>query len=294
MSTMRLATQPRGTSLAALLLLSVLEATSSGQTQGSPSSQDGIVEQHIARARTSIASKKYKDAKNELKRALAVRKDSAEAHLLLARVSRLEGKRIDALKFVRRALVCDAKSAESHTLLAFLLFDVNDLNTAKTELTTALGLDPNSASALILQGDIEILALNNEKALTSFEKALELIPLYDPNLSFVRQRIEALRSYIGRSAPGKFGSFTWPVPLSRPRPEYTTDAKTSRIQGIVRLNVLVDENGVVTHQLARSRLGYGLDEQAQKAAAQIKFRPGMIEGRPVPLWVYVEVEFNLR
>jgi len=40
-------------------------------------------------------------------------------------------------------------------------------------------------------------------------------------------------------------------------------------------------------------LGYGLDEQAVKAAEQIKFKPALHEGRPVDSTAVVHIVFQL-
>jgi hypothetical protein len=42
------------------------------------------------------------------------------------------------------------------------------------------------------------------------------------------------------------------------------------------------------------RLGYGLDEEAVKAVAQMQFQPAMKQGQPVPFWVTLELEFYLK
>jgi hypothetical protein len=37
-----------------------------------------------------------------------------------------------------------------------------------------------------------------------------------------------------------------------------------------------------------------LDEQAIAAARLVKFRPAMKDGKAVPFWVSLQIEFNLR
>ena len=38
----------------------------------------------------------------------------------------------------------------------------------------------------------------------------------------------------------------------------------------------------------------GLTEQAIEAARQAKFKPAIKDGKPVPYWVSMQMEFNLR
>jgi TonB family protein len=86
-----------------------------------------------------------------------------------------------------------------------------------------------------------------------------------------------------------------PVPLNRPRPNYTEEARKNKISGVVRVRVLVAADGSVKQvRLAGGGLPDGLNEEAIRAAYQMRFRPAMKSGQPVAFWVPVEIEFNLR
>jgi protein TonB len=86
-----------------------------------------------------------------------------------------------------------------------------------------------------------------------------------------------------------------PILLNQPRPLFTEEARTHKIQGVVRVRILVDPNGRVTEVVVSRGLPDGLNEQAIRAAYQMRFKPAMKNGRPVSFWLSnVEVEFNLR
>jgi periplasmic protein TonB len=86
-----------------------------------------------------------------------------------------------------------------------------------------------------------------------------------------------------------------PILLNQPRPLFTEEARSHKIQGVVRVRILVDANGRVTEVIVTRGLPDGLNEQAIRAAYQMRFRPAMKNGRPVSYWLNnVEVEFNLR
>jgi len=86
-----------------------------------------------------------------------------------------------------------------------------------------------------------------------------------------------------------------PVLLNRPRPLFTEEARRNKIQGIVRVKVLVEATGAVKEVVVTRGLPDGLSEQAIRAAYEMRFRPAMKDGRPVSYWLNnVEVEFNLR
>jgi len=86
-----------------------------------------------------------------------------------------------------------------------------------------------------------------------------------------------------------------PVLLNNPRPLYTEEARKNKIQGSVRVRLLVGADGTVKEVAVVSGLSDGLTEQAIKAAYQMRFTPAMKNGRALAYWLgNVVVEFNLR
>jgi TonB family protein len=86
-----------------------------------------------------------------------------------------------------------------------------------------------------------------------------------------------------------------PVLLNNPQPLFTEAARKNKIQGVVRVRILVDTAGAVREVVLTRGLPDGLNEQAIRAAYQMRFRPATKNGQPVAFWVNnVEVEFNLR
>ncbi len=86
-----------------------------------------------------------------------------------------------------------------------------------------------------------------------------------------------------------------PILLNQPRPLFTEEARKNKVQGVVRARILVDTNGAVKEVVLTRGLPDGLNEQAIRAAYQMRFRPAMKSGQPVSYWLSnVEIEFNLR
>lgn len=86
-----------------------------------------------------------------------------------------------------------------------------------------------------------------------------------------------------------------PVLLNQPHPLFTEEARKNKVQGVVRVRILVDASGAVKEVVVIRGLPDGLNEQAIRAAYQMRFRPAMKNGQPVGYWLNnVEVEFNLR
>jgi TonB family protein len=86
-----------------------------------------------------------------------------------------------------------------------------------------------------------------------------------------------------------------PVLLNQPQPLFTELARKNKVQGVVRIKILVDSGGAVKEVVIVQGLPDGLNEQAIRAAYQMRFRPAMKNGHAVSYWMNnVEVEFNLR
>ncbi len=88
---------------------------------------------------------------------------------------------------------------------------------------------------------------------------------------------------------------TKPIPLNRPRPNYTEQARQNKAQGVVRVRVLVGADGLVKQvRIIGAGLTDGLNEEAIRAATQMRFQPATRSGQPVAHWVTIEIEFNIR
>jgi len=81
--------------------------------------------------------------------------------------------------------------------------------------------------------------------------------------------------------------------LDKPKPEYTVEGRSMRLEGDVTLDVVFLANGHLQVNRVVSGLGHGLDESASKAAQQIKFKPALREGQPVDFPARVRIEFRL-
>ncbi len=89
------------------------------------------------------------------------------------------------------------------------------------------------------------------------------------------------------------GGVSGPQVLLKVEPEYSEEARKARWQGVVVLSVVVDEKGQPRDLRVVRSLGLGLDQKAIEAAEKWKFKPGMKDGRPVPVAATIEVNFRL-
>jgi periplasmic protein TonB len=81
--------------------------------------------------------------------------------------------------------------------------------------------------------------------------------------------------------------------LYRVEPEYSEEARKAKFQGTVVIALVVDEKGNPRDMRVVRPLGLGLDQKAIEAVEKWRFRPGMKDGKPVPVQATIEVNFRL-
>jgi len=81
--------------------------------------------------------------------------------------------------------------------------------------------------------------------------------------------------------------------LSKPRPDYTDEARKMRIEGEVLLRVLFTSSGTPRVLDVIRGLGHGLDENAVRAAEQIRFKPAQRAGQAADSTAIVHIVFQL-
>lgn len=87
-----------------------------------------------------------------------------------------------------------------------------------------------------------------------------------------------------------------PIPIQQVKPQYTANAMRAKVQGIVTLECVVLPDGTVGNVRVIRSLDrqFGLDEEAIAAARRWRFKPGLMNGKPVPVAVSIELTFTLR
>ena len=89
------------------------------------------------------------------------------------------------------------------------------------------------------------------------------------------------------------GGVSQPVPIYKPEPEYSEEARKAKFQGAVLLAIVIEADGSTSNIRVLRPLGLGLDEKAIEAVQKWKFRPSTKDGRPVRVSANVEVNFRL-
>ncbi|HVS01457.1 MAG TPA: energy transducer TonB [Thermoanaerobaculia bacterium] len=85
-----------------------------------------------------------------------------------------------------------------------------------------------------------------------------------------------------------------PVKRFAPQPPYTEAARRARIEGVVVLQAVVDEQGRVGEVRVLRGLPLGLDRSAAETLATWRFEPATRQGRPVAVYYNLSVFFAIQ
>ena len=89
------------------------------------------------------------------------------------------------------------------------------------------------------------------------------------------------------------GDVKAPVLVHSAEPEFPENYRKKHFNGNVQLYLWVDENGNPTHVRVIKGLGPAFDGSALKAVQQYKFKPATLNGKPVGVDLYIDVNFTM-
>jgi len=184
-------------------------------------------------------------------------------------------------------LVNAARDAVSHwTYKPYLL------NGEPTEVETSITTNFSLADS-IAQGT------TNQTMFTQVEQrykellALEGTAQGAANRAQLAQAEQEYREFLALEPKQIGGDVTGPIPIYEPEPVYTAEAKKAKFMGIVTVGIIVDKNGMPQNVHVTRGVGMGLDEKAVEAVKLYKFKPAMENGKPVAVYMNIEVNFEI-
>jgi len=257
------------------------------ETSGEQSMEYGIGLMNLAQAEQRIDPKAGADLYAQAARILADRPEAAGAltHLGVTAIGKHNYE--EALDDFQRARLADPKHAGMALMwMASARRAARQMDEADRLFQIALSVqDPKSADAAVimrvyarflrLQGDAE-------RAAKLAKQAVEIE-------SATAQPLPPLPTGVNRVG----GSVKPPVPLVRPEPQYSDEARAALLEGTVVVRVVIGIDGTPQEALIVRGLGLGLDEMALEAINQWRFKPGARDGQPVPVAATIEVNFRL-
>jgi TonB family protein len=149
---------------------------------------------------------------------------------------------------------------------------------------------------LLLRAWQDRLANRFAEAATTVEEIQKLRP---PNSEFWQERLETLRLYSQPiSSPDQRSVFgdgevqKRASVIESPAAFYTEEARADKVNGEVRLRLVLSNDGTVRNIFPIKSLSHGLTESAMEAARQIKFQPAIRNGEPASQFATFVYEFK--
>jgi TonB family protein len=285
-------------------------------------------EHHFKLGRKLYRKGQTERAIEELYTALSVKETYFEAQLLLAR-SLLDAQRPrEAVGMLRGVDAIERGKVSYHKMLGQAYYQSNRLREASQSLSYAIAEASREDHELhYYLGLVELRRGNALKAINEAKHALEISPRYWParkllsdaylnnkdtalaaeqltrylrsvrdrdKAAALRKRLKAIESLSRAKSEGSVENTFVPPQIRRvPRATYTDEARRNRIEGKVKVEVLLGSDGTVRQVIVTQGLGFGLDEQAVIAARGIEYTPGINNDKPVSVWLGVYFVFIL-
>lgn len=246
------------------------------------SPQDAGVRANLALA--YLRGNKLNNAQVEAAKAIGINPQLHTAYYVRGLAFLREGKYTEAGDDASRAIGLNADFAPGYDL--------------KAESTVALfgkhvneGGNARSESALL------------KKAVETLETCAKNCKTTVADRRNIEEKIESLKTFYDYfQRPDSLLSASTPVPENeqnglkinaKPRANYTDAARQANISGRIVLAVLLSANGKVTQTIVIKPLGYGLDQEAIRAARQIRFTPAVKDGKPISVVKMIEYSFMI-
>lgn len=255
----------------------------------------------------------YKNARKSLEAAVKYQPQNATFQGNLAYFYLYTAQMGKAQRAAKEALRIDPRNVDASYVLGAGELWQGDLDEASKIADNILAIDIGFPKAYLLKSDVLMATLGKR---VSGGSAIR------DELDLLRQNVEVLEGGLDKSQkrPGSeqvetyleaarafYAHFSKEPPISaapeagvtpfrfisKPKAVYTDNARAAGISGAVRLVVLLGANGQVLHILKLKGIGFGLDEQAIRAAQQIRFEPKKKDGIPVSTVVTIEYTFSV-
>lgn len=264
-----------------------------------------------------LAKPDLKKASEALEHAVQLKPSVSAYHANLAYAYLRSQENEKSIRETDEALRLDPKNAYAAHVVALRLFWMHKSEEAISAVNTAILYNPHFGAAYLLRSDILISMLT--RSATSLSPMKNEIPILADAIETLKIGIRNAESeedkkllqdhlvsanwfyayYAKTIPPGDTGSSIQSANVTpykvtyQPKATYSDRGRSNNIQGSVRLAILLQADGTVGHILKLSGLGYGLDEEAIRAAKRIKFVPRMVDGKPVAVVIVREYTFTI-
>jgi TonB family protein len=227
--------------------------------------------------------RKLDQAQSEIEKALKLDPNIAGAYYIRGIANLWEGKFDSAMNDAERAIQIDPTNDTGYTL--------------KSDALVAM-LGKRIEGGSTARAEVDLL----RQAVETLTLGASAVPKLQNNRK-IDEELEAMKAfhaYFSRELPDPTVPKPDPEPgvtplkiISKRAASYTDSARQAGVQGTITMAVLFGASGRIEHTLLIKRLGYGLDEQALKAARAMKFEPKKKDGTAVSTVRLVSYGFNI-
>lgn len=278
---------------------------------------DGEVWNYLGLAQ--LNQNKTKEARKALEKAVKLEPQSSVFHSNLAYVYLMERKTNKAQNEIQTALRIDPQNANAYYIRGTAYLWEGKYETAVADADKAISVNSQFAAPYVLKSDGLLYSFGKEwredtaKPIENLEILTQAMQALDAclqkcaknaDLQVAVERMDTVKTFYehfkkkkdapnGQIAPTAAANVTPLKILSKPRASYTDSARRAGQQGTITLAVVFSADAKIKHILLLKGLGYGLDQQALKAARNIAFEPQIENGKPVSVVKMVQYSFAI-
>lgn len=277
---------------------------------------DGEVWNYLGMA--LLNQNKTKEARKALEKAVKLNPQSSVFHSNLAYVYLTERKTDKAQNEIGKALRLDPQNANAYYIrgTAFLWEGKNEQAIADAD--KAISVNQQFAAAYVLKSDGLLYSfgklwqedaakpIENLELLTRAAQILETcLEKCSKNaaLQVAAEKMDTVKTFYtyfkkkkdnpnGLAATADANKTPLKI-LSKPRASYTDSARRAGQQGTITLAVVFSADAKIRQTLVLKGLGYGLNDEALRAAQNITFEPETENGKPVSVVKMVQYSFTI-
>ena len=268
-----------------------------------------------------MGDNKLKDAEKSLKKSLSINQNNSSTFSTLAYLYLLRNKSNEAREAATSSLKLDKQNADAQYVMGVIAFRDGFYNRSYDYAKKIIGIDSTYSSAYLLKAECLISSFIQQsgtvmlpknqradllkEAKDDLEKYVSLAP-QAKDIKFYQEYLESIKFFaeyyskinapaptgVDASDPSNVYSTNIKV-LTKPRAEYSEQARQAGVQGLITLLVNFSDKGTIKDILVLKPLGFGLDQAAIQAAHKIKFKPAEKSGTPVSVVKMVQYTFTL-
>jgi TonB family protein len=259
----------------------------------------------------------FKKSRKALSKAVEKAPQNAVFRANLAYAYLLGGAVNSAQTEIEKAIALDPNLHTAYYIRGITRLREGKLDSSINDADRTIALNADFSAAYVLKSDALVAQFGRQitagsspqKELDFLTRSIEVLEnclkncRNNPNLALQTERLEALKTFYDffnrektTAAPQSLDPADPSTRLNityKPRASYTDQARSAMAQGKIVLAVLFAANGTVTQTIVIHSLGYGLDQEAVKAARGIRFDPLIRDGKPVSVVKFVEYSFSI-